>query len=210
MKSLQFFFMFMFVAFSLGCSKDDNANPSDPHGWILAGSLPEDYKIGNDNQNFHHGAQSGYLESISDTIEGFGTIMQFCSGDDFRGERVKMTGYVQTLAPGSSSTQMWVRVDDYDLQVTADFDNMEDRPIIGTRFWTKCEIVFDVPESNCVINYGMLLVSTGKAWFDYISFEIVDSSINKTAYYLNDPFPEGNDQLPENLPEHPVNLDFEE
>jgi hypothetical protein len=210
MKSLQFFFMFMVIVFLLGCEKDNTDNTPDPHGWILAGSLPEDYKIGNDNQNFHHGAQSGYLESISDTIEGFGTLMQFCSGDDFRGERVKMTGYVQSLAPGSSSTQMWVRVDDYDLQVTADFDNMGDRPIIGTRFWTKCEIVFDVPESDCVINYGMLLVTTGKAWFDDISFQIVDSSINKTAYYLNDPFPEGNYQLPENLPEHPVNLDFEE
>jgi hypothetical protein len=211
MKSPQYFLLCIFVAFSLGCSKDDNANPPDPHGWILAGSLPEGYKIGNDNQNFHQGAQSGYLESVSDTIDGFfGTLMQFCSGDDYRGERVRMTGYIQTMAPESSSTQMWVRVDDYDLKVIADFDNMGDRPITGTRFWTKCEIVFDVPESNCVINYGMLLVSTGKAWLDDVSFEIVDSTTFKTAYYLNEPFPEGNDQLPENLPEHPLNLDFEE
>jgi len=210
MKSLQFFFMFMVIVFSLGCEKDNTDNTPDPHGWILAGSLPQDYRIGSENQYAYHGQQSGFIESIKDTIEGFGTLMQFCSGDDYRGERVRMTGYIQTMAPESSSTQMWVRVDDYDLKVIADFDNMGDRPITGTRFWTKCEIVFDVPESNCVINYGMLLVSTGKAWLDDVSFEIVDSTTFKTAYYLNEPFPEGNDQLPENLPEHPLNLDFEE
>jgi hypothetical protein len=210
MKALYVVYMIAAFTAALSCEKDDTDNGPDPHGWFLAGSLPEDYMIGIDDQNYHHGAQSGYIESISDTIEGFGTLMQYCSGDLYKGKRVRMTGYVQTLAPESSSAQMWARVDDYDLQVTADFDNMGDRLLTGTWYWTPCTIVFDVPESNCVINYGLLLVSTGKAWLDDISFEIVDSSINKTAYYWNEPFPEGMGQLPENLPEHPLNLDFEE
>jgi hypothetical protein len=84
-----------------------------------------------------------------------------------------------------------------------------DRPIIGTKLWTKCVIVFDVPESPCVINYGLILDGDGKAWIDNISFEIVSNSTFNTAYYLNEPFSDAY-QIPENLPEEPVNLDFEE
>jgi hypothetical protein len=66
--------------------------------------------------------------------------------------------------------------DDFDKLVTADFDNMMDRPIIGTKLLTKCVIVFDVPESPCVINYGFILKGGGNAWFDNVSFEIVSSA----------------------------------
>ena len=209
MKSPLLFFMFTVIVFSLGCEKDKTDNNPDPHGWILAGSLPQDYRIGSENQYAYHGQQSGFIESIKDTIDGFGTLMQFCSGDAYRGERVRMTGYIQTLSPVESRALMWARVDDYDLDVTGDFDNMEDRPIYGTKTWTKCVIVFDVPESNCVINYGLVLVNTGKAWIDNVSFEVVDSSVFRTAYYLNEPFYVGA-ELPLDLPENPVNLDFEE
>ncbi len=120
-----------------------------------------------------------------------------------------MTGYIQSTGSDTTLTTMWIRVDDFDKRVTADFDNMMDRPIIGTRFWTKCEIVFDVPESLCAINYGFILEGGGKAWFDNVSFEIVSSSVFKTANNLNLPF-QDEYQIPHNLLKEPDNLDFEQ
>jgi len=208
MKTLNF--LLIVVAFTgiLSCEKEDSKK-SYPTGWFLSGSDPQNFRIGIDDQDAQHGQKSGYIECILEYTDGFGTLMQFCDGKNYAGERVKMTGYVQSLGDDNTLSLMWVRVDDYDKQVTADFDNMSDRPITGTKLWAKYEIVFDVPESSCVINYGLVLTFVGKAWIDNVSFEIVDSSTFKTAYYLNEPFPEES-EFPENLPEEPVNLDFEE
>ncbi len=203
-----FLFLIVMVLFTgmLNCEKEDSGK-NEPRGWFLAGDHPEEYVIGVDDQDVQHGAKSGYIESVVDTAHGFGTLMQWCVAESFKGKRVRMTGYVQSLAPETSYSMMWARVDDYDKQVTADFDNMSDRPLTGTNYWTKCVIVFDVPESNNTINYGVLLQGLGKTWFDNISFDIVDSSVYRTAFYLNLPFV---NELPENYPESPVNLDFEE
>jgi hypothetical protein len=86
---------------------------------------------------------------------------------------------------------------------------MEDRPIMGTTYWSKYEIVFDVPDATCTINFGIAVVGNGKAWIDNISIEINNDITYKTANYLNQPFPE-EWTFPENLPDIPVNLDFEE
>jgi hypothetical protein len=197
--------LFLFIS----CEKNDSKKPAEPAGWFKAGNRYDNYEVGTDNQNAQQGQKSGFIELVADTTSGFGTLMQYCSEKNFKGKRVKMTGYIQSAASDTTLTTMWIRVDDFDKRVTADFDNMMDRPIIGTRFWTKCEIVFDVPESPCVINYGFLLEGGGKAWLDNVSFDIVSSSVFKTAYNLNLPF-QDEYQIPQNLPEEPDNLDFEE
>jgi len=125
-----------------------------------------------------------------------------------------MTGYIKSL--GNDTTAMWIRIDDYTKRMTGDFDNMGDRSIIGNKDWTKCEIVFDVPDSECIINYGVILAGPGKTWFDNISFEIVSSAIDKTTMDLNEELPQEGirqlfEQYPNGFPEKlPVNLDFEE
>jgi hypothetical protein len=197
--------LFLFI----GCEKNDSKKSTEPAGWFKAENRYDNYTIGTDNQNAQQGQYSGYIESVVDTTTGFGTLMQYCSEKNFKGERVKMTGYIQSKGSDTTLTTMWIRVDDFNKRVIGDFDNMIDRPIVGTRYWTKCEIVFDVPESPCVISYGLILFGAGKAWFDHVSFEIVTSSTFKTAYYLNQPFP-GEYQIPPNLLVEPVNLDFEE
>ena len=197
------------LSFIYACEKNDSKKPTEPVGWFKAGNRYDNYEIGTDNQNAQHGQKSGYIESVVDTTSGYGVLMQYCNEMNFKGKRVKMTGYIQSIGSDTTLTTMWIRVDDFDKRVTADFDNMMDRPIIGTKLWTKCIIVFDVPESPCVINYGLILGGDGKAWIDNISFEIVSNSTFNTTYYLNEPFSDAY-QIPENLPEEPVNLDFEE
>jgi hypothetical protein len=87
---------------------------------------------------------------------------------------------------------------------------MQNRRIIGTKDWKKCEIVFDVPDARCVINYGFLLSGVGKAWFDNISFEIVDKSDKSNRRTANNLYARNPNPVPQMIPEKPVNIDFEE
>jgi hypothetical protein len=193
-------------------SKYNPQQSSNPTGWVLSGNQPNQYKAGIDDQTAQHGKRSATVECIVENPIGFSTLMQSCFKKDFINKRVKMTGYIKTQNVNSAS--MWARVDDYVNKVTADFDNMYDRPLSGTNEWTKCEIIFDVT-SRCSVLYGFILSGTGKIWVDNVTFEIVDNSVNKTAQPMDTPLPEGYQQQIENLPQElpekpPVNLDFED
>ncbi len=185
-----------------------------PDGWIHAGNNTKQFNVGFDIKEVQHGGKSAFLESTSENPYGFTTLMQSCNVLKFKGKRVRMTGYIKSEGV-QDSAMMWARVDDYDKRIIADFDNMYNRPVVGKKDWTKCEIVFDVPESDCELFFGVILSGTGRVWFDNVSFEIVDNYINKTAFFSNSPLPQeyinrkntGPNGLPEKLP---INLDFEE
>jgi hypothetical protein len=177
-----------------------------PKGWHKAGSNKEDFRIGLDDKVSHHGQKSAFVESIAKEPSGFCTLMQTFTNKDYSDKRVKMTCFVKT--EGTIDTaQMWVRIDDYDKKVFGDFDNMDNRPITGTNDWMKCEIIFDVPVSNCSINFGIILYGTGKTWIDNVSFEIVDKLTEKTAFTRDRSLPSS--FIKENLT-NSLNLDFEE
>ena len=182
-----------------------------PDGWILSGSNPENYKTGLDNQISQHGQKCGFIESTVTDPSGFTTLMQQCSVNNFKGKRIKMTGFIKTKDVDQGG-MMWIRIDDFDKKIMADFDNMEDRPITGNSDWTKCEIIFDVPDVKCLLSFGFMLAGSGKIWFDNLTFEIVNASVDKTAYLLNKAIPdEMLSRVPEVIPEKaPANLDFEE
>ena len=60
------------------------------------------------------------------------------------------------------------------------FDNMDSRPIQGTKDWEKVEIVLNVPEDSSKIAFGLLLRGSGQAWLDDIEFEAVSEDIDVT------------------------------
>lgn len=179
-------------------------------GWFLSGARPDNYKTGIDSVIIQHGHKSAFIESVAENPEGFSTLMQQCNLKEYKGKRIKMTGYLKTQGANAMAS-MWSRVDDFQNKITADFDNMENRPVTGNSDWTKCEIVFDVPDSKCAIAFGFIFSGTGKIWIDNVSFEIVSTSTEKTAFPLNQDLPEQMiSQIPDVLPEKAaVNLDFE-
>jgi len=185
--------------------------PAATNGWFLSGSRPDEYKTGLDTINSQHGQKCGFIESTAADPDGFATLMQQCNVKDFKGKRIKMTGFIRTK-DADQGGMMWKRVDDFEKKIVADFDNMEDRAITGNKDWTKCEIVFDVPDTKCAISFGFMLAGSGKIWFDNLTFEIVNTSLDKTAYLLNkDLSDEMISKVPEVLPEKaPANLDFED
>src|SRR5580658_9572438 len=61
-----------------------------PKGWFLAGSKPALYESSVDNVNTYAGLPSAYLRSKTPQVEeGFGTLMQNFSADQYVGKRVR-------------------------------------------------------------------------------------------------------------------------
>ena len=170
-----------------------------PTGWFSAGSKPKSYEMGIDKGAGQDGKNAATIKSIEKDIDGFGTLMQQTKPDKYLGKRIKMTGYVKTENVAYSSG-LWFRVDQAGSKEPISFDNMHERPIKGTTGWSKYEIVLDVPINASLIAYGALLTGTGQIWFDNLTIEIVDNSIQPTRPMNPKPSVTLNE---------PTNLDFE-
>ncbi len=170
-----------------------------PSGWFCAGSVPQSYTMGIEKGAGQNSKNAATIKSKDGTINGFGTLMQQFNPDKYLGKRVRMSAYVKSENVGKWAG-LWLRVDQLDSQRPLSFDNMESRPIKGTTIWKKYEIVLDVPGNASLIAFGALLDGTGQIWFDNITFEIVDKSVQTTDLKRNNQWSNLN---------APTNLDFE-
>ncbi len=151
-------------------------NSSD---WHYRGSKAESYEMGLDAGAEKNNQTVYKIKSIPSKTNGFGTIMKTIQPDAFLGKTVKMTAYVKSENV-KSWAGLWMRVDYYTAAVLA-FDNMQRRPIKGTKDWTKYEVVLYVPTEATAISYGVLLNETGQIWFKDVAIEIVEDSLEETG-----------------------------
>lgn len=179
-------------------NKEESIMEEKIKGWFISGSHPYNYEIGIDQETVHQGKASGYLKSktVSDPDE-FATMMQQFKANEFRNKRVKLSGFIKTENV-KQFAGLWMRVDNASEDILQ-FDNMGDRPIIGTNSWNRYSIVLDVPENSAIISFGILLTGKGEVWLDGLSFEVVDNDIPTTHISFEN-----------HLLEEPTNLSFEE
>src|SRR5664279_6074176 len=67
-----------------------------PKSWFRSGSKSQSYKVDTDSITFQSGKKSVCIASLDSTIEGFETVMQYCSAKNYLGTRIKMTGYIKS------------------------------------------------------------------------------------------------------------------
>ena len=149
-----------------------------PAGWFLAGNDPASFQISRDPSATHDGKKSVILESTR-TPRGFGTMMQSFDAKEYRAKRIKLSAWVKA---GSVKdwAGVWMRVDGPDMKSLA-FDNMQSRPIKGTKDWARYDVVLDVPENAVQIAFGVLLSGEGKVWISDMGLEAVDKSVPLTS-----------------------------
>jgi hypothetical protein len=173
-----------------------------PEGWGGGTAQPGEYELGLDNSVAHGGKASGTIKALAGMPTGFGTLTQAFKADEYRGKRVRYSGYIKTKDV-SEGAGLWMRVDSTTQTLT--FDNMDKRKVKDAD-WKKVEVVLDVPADAAYITFGMLMNGTGQAWVDDLKFEVVGNDVASTNM-LEGPIPAQAGQLM--LPDKPVNLDFE-
>ena len=151
-----------------------------PSGWFKSGSDPNSYDMRIDKGAGYDGKNAATIQSITPNINGFGTLMQSFAADKYLGKRIRFSGYVKTKDIAEKAC-FWLRVEKANSQQILSFDNMNNRPIIGTNDWKVYEIVVDVPITASKISYGALVKGTGQIWFDNLNFEIVSNSVALTG-----------------------------
>jgi hypothetical protein len=168
-----------------------------PKGWLLGGSNPQDYAVGVDLGEQVSGYASAYLKAASSNPVGFVTLMQNFKANNYRAQRIKLSAYIKTRYIGGWAA-LWMRVNDASGKPLS-FDDMRDRPLIGSSEWTEIDIVLDVPPISDEISFGILLQGRGQIWVDNVKITIVNSDVPVT------------DVLKDKTENYsPKNLDFEE
>jgi hypothetical protein len=184
-----------------------------PKGWYVAGSHPKEYEMIVDRATKHSGSASATIRYKQDEpATGFGTLMQTFKADEYRGKRLRLTGYVKSEGVADWAG-LWVRVDGAEKTSLA-FDNMMDRKIEGTTDWMKYSVALDVPEDAAAIAFGVLMAGKGQVWLDDVAFDIVGPDVASTALGTEpEDLPEdAKERIKANLkllPKEPKNLGFE-
>ena len=206
MKTKLALVLFFISVFSIEILSQDNYplvsvpqthNRDIPSGWLLGGSNPQDYAVGVDLGEQVSGYASAYLKATSSNPVGFVTLMQNFKANNYRGQRIKLSAYVKTRYIGGWAG-MWMRVNDTNGKPLS-FDDMRNRPLIGSSEWNEIDIVLDVPPISDEVSFGILLQGRGQIWIDNVKFTIVNKDVPVT------------DVLKDKTENYsPKNLDFEE
>lgn len=171
------------VSLALGACGGEPAAPEAqrasglPEGW--GGGASPSYSIGTDYTNRHGGAAAAYLTSLSQAPSSFATVHQLIRADDYRGRRVRWSGWVRSSKVGGQGGGLWMRIDAPG--VVPGFDNMlGTRPILGSHDWSLVSVVLDVPDEAIGVAAGALLSGPGDLLVDDFRFEVVGSDVSTT------------------------------
>jgi len=150
-----------------------------PKGWSRTGGHRENYYLATDYKVRHGGRASATLISKNAASdEGYGSMKQEIRADDYRGQRLRYSGFLKTEISAQHAA-LWMRVEGADGKILT-FDNMESRPITGTTKWKKYELVLDVPMEAQHIALGALFEGKGQIWIDDLKLEVVKPDVAST------------------------------
>lgn len=148
-----------------------------PVGWRRAPSNSSNgYSIMVDTNTKHGGKTSATIKFTCGDENGFGSLSQVISADEYHGKRVRLSGWLKT--ENAKASGLWMRVDGN--RRLLGFDNMLNRPVTGTIDWKRYEVVLDVPPEAVNIFFGTIIDGKGQVWADDFKLEIVGNDVSTT------------------------------
>lgn len=152
-----------------------------PTGWQAFADNPAEYAVRTDGTR-HGGGQGFASATIRATVEstlGTGMLAQSVRADDYRGQRIRLSGYMRTSGVSEGTAVLFMRVDGEGVVQTSDY--MQNRPLMLDNDWARQEIVLDVPRTAVGMTFGMLLNGSGQVWLDDVTLEVVDADTPVTG-----------------------------
>jgi len=149
-----------------------------PDGWAFGGIMWEDHEARRDSEVYATGTASALLASAVEKQLEPRMLMQSFDPANYLGQRVRLSAQIKTEAV-SGWAGLWMSVGRSENEVFQ-FDNMQNRPIIGTTDWTRYEIVLHVPTASEQVSLGVLLQGNGRVWIDDVTLEVVSDDVPST------------------------------
>lgn len=202
-KLLTLLFLFFISSFSLGQETDVpsvssplDRNDNVPEGWFKGGTQPQDYAVGVEHGEGVEGNSCAYITSKEIKPVGSCNLVQEIKAENYRGERVRLSGYIKSKFI-SYWAGLFLIVEDA-IGRPVSYDNMQNRPVVGSSEWIKYEIVLDIPQNSERILFGAALNGKGTVWIDDLKLLVVSKNVPVTDLSSRDP---------SSL--YPVNMNFE-
>jgi hypothetical protein len=153
---------------------------SPPGWWFIQHAGAPSFEFAIDDRISKDGQRSLRIKRTG--TEPFGLILQTVRGGQFRGKRVRLTAFlrldnVEPFGRGAlrdmSGATLLLRS-----QGNGAFalDDMRDRPLRGTKAWSKAGVEIDVPPTADIVEFGATLSGTGTLWATAFKLEVVELS----------------------------------
>jgi hypothetical protein len=97
---------------------------------------------------------------------GFGVLGQSVDAASYRGHRLRLRA---ALRAENARAQLWLRVDRVGERMGF-FDNMMERPVTAAD-WQTVEIVGDIDDDATSLNFGLLMIGSGKTAIDAVTID---------------------------------------
>ena len=184
--------------------------PGLPSGWKRTpGGKADRYLIYVASEVKHGGKASASIKfNCGDDQYPWASLGQPIAADEYRGKRVRLSGWLKTANAGEAS--LWMRIDGERHRLV--FDDMSDLTVSGTTGWKMNSVILDVPNDAKNIFLGVFLIGKGQAWADDLTFEVVDRNIAVTKTVSSketEPDDPAYAKIPKATIKRPVNLGFE-
>jgi hypothetical protein len=165
-----------------------------PEGWYLAGKNTPNFEGGLNASERHQGQPVFWLRNMTGE-DGFATLIQSITAQNYVGKRVRFSGHLRAENVGVSAT-IFLRADDSRGRFVA-FNNLEtlktNGALKGTSDWCRRDVVLDIPTEALSLNFGFYLAGAGEAHFANFDLQIVGPDVPLTKPQEH---------------EAPMNLDF--
>lgn len=149
-----------------------------PPGWAIHSPTSQAYQSTVTDTDAVEGRYCLVLASDHAQPHEFGTLMQVAAATPFQGTRIRLSAKIKTES--AQSAWLWLRADRADGRSVA-FDNMHDRPVVGTANWSEQSIVLEIPHDAEALAFGVGLSGTGKVYADAFAIEPVSGDVPATA-----------------------------
>jgi hypothetical protein len=163
-------------------------------GWGVVVNPPSAvFTYGLDRSEKNGGQQSGFMSSRSAPAEGSMTFYQQIRADNYRGKRVRWSGWVQTrgiVGQISDGGGLWMTIYYPGEDGTGDKRaRAETTGFRGTAGWRQVSVVLDVPPNAIGFYVAVWIQGPGELWVDDFALEEVGTSVTTTASVVSDSSP---------------------
>jgi hypothetical protein len=165
------------IIFSLLIAISTSVRTSVPD-WVMEASQPKAYTTGTSATSGQNGGPAAFLRGNVGT-DGYVSLGQVFSAAKYEGQRVRLSASIRTENL-KQFAGLWMRMDGANGKILG-FDNMHDRPIIGTTDWKRYEVVLDAPVGTRNIGMGVLMIDGGVLWIENVKVEVVPNTVPVTS-----------------------------
>ena len=143
-----------------------------PLHWERWGWRPIDYQVGLSRKVHRKGGVSAYIRLKKGlSSRGFAQLLQFISAKQYRGKRLRLTGYIKTNPKNSK----WFKLilGSAAGRRTLKYSRVPANSPADSKGWYKIQITQDIPKSATRLTIGCGLKGTGPIYCDAFKIEVI-------------------------------------